>query len=208
MSNIVYIGKPSKYHGKRIFQILVNLKNFGVGRILERISSTEKHGKKTFCIVKEAYPQMDKELAFGLVYVEQYHQEERLPGLTEILPTNPDFRLVPKHEEKEYLEIAAKAPVLGKDVPKTLLPKYYHLPPLMAESLNRRNFPTRPCLYIKGLTKEDYGYDQESLIKMKIPYVYEFGQLDSLKYRIADEDNGEFAPVKPKIFVERLKPKQ
>ncbi|XP_015792921.1 uncharacterized protein LOC107369474 [Tetranychus urticae] len=207
MSNIVYIGKPSRYHGKQIFEILTNLKNFGIGRILERRLPNAKYPEKTFCIIKEAYPQMDEKLAFGLVYCEHYYRGARIPGLTEILTTLPDYRLVPKHEEEAYLEIAKNAPVYGKDVPRKVLPQYYKVPPLMAEVINRRKFNDPPCIYIKGLTKQDYGYDSESLTQLKIPYVYKWGQFDSLVYKVADEDAGEKVPSKPRIFIDRLKPK-
>lgn len=207
MSNVIKVGRASKFYGKFPFEILVNLKSFGKDRILERISSTQKHGQKTFLIVKDAAPQMDKELIFGYIYCEYYFREMRVPGLTELLTTRPDYRLVSKDEEKEYREIAEKAPVLGKDVPKKLLPQYYRVPPVMAEVLNRRKFEKAPCLYIKGLTKESYGYDSESLTKLKIPYVYELNNLEKFMYRVADESKGEFAPEEPRIFVERLLPK-
>ncbi|XP_053203885.1 uncharacterized protein LOC128388502 [Panonychus citri] len=208
MSNVAYIGKPSRYHGKRIFEILINLKNFGKGRILEKIYSNEKHGEKTFCIIKEAYPQMDKDLAFGLVYTEQYYRGARIPGLTEILPTTPDYRLIHKHEEEPYLEIARNAPEYGKNVPRKVLPQYYKVPPLMAEVINRRAFNNPPCIYIKGLNKKDYGYDAESITQLKIPFVYQWNEFESLIYKIADEDGGEKIPTRPRIFIDRLKAKE
>lgn len=208
MSNIVKIGKVSRFYGRAPFQILVNLKSFGKDRILERISATQQHGKKTFLIVKDAAPQMDENLVHGYLYCEYYYQEMRVPGLTELLPQRPDYRLIHKDEEKPYREIAEKAPVLGQDVPQKLLPQYYKVPPLMAEVLNRRKLRKPPCLYVKGLTKESYGYDHESLIKLRIPYVYNLNSMEQLMYRVADESKGEFVEEKPLIFVDRLLPKK
>ncbi|XP_074595290.1 mitochondrial ribosomal protein S34 [Brevipalpus obovatus] len=204
---IIYVGKTSRLYGKTVFEILANLRHFGKGRILERISLTQKYGKKSFYVVKDPRPQMDKELVHGYLYCDFYYKEQRVPGLTELLTYRHDYRLIPKHLEEEYLEIIQKAPILGEETPKKVLPRYYSLPPVMAEVLNRRNFLRPPCLYIKGLTKESYGYDSESLIKKEIPYVYKFNQLEELLMRVAEEGE-KIEPPKPRITCERLMPKE
>lgn len=36
MSKVIYYGKKTKYCGKTAFEILTRLKNFGIGRVLQR----------------------------------------------------------------------------------------------------------------------------------------------------------------------------
>ena len=69
-----YFGQPAKFHGKPLFHILSNLKNFGVGRIITR-SSYETEDKQTdapsFYRILWVQPLMDKESLFGSVVAEK-----------------------------------------------------------------------------------------------------------------------------------------
>lgn len=194
MSKIVKIGRPSQLCGKRVFEILCNLKNFGAGRVLERISLTNKYGEKTFFIIKQAYPQMDRDLAFGRAYSEEYFKEKRIPGIKEMETHHPDYRLIPRHLEQYYFDIASKAQTWGQDAPRQTVAQYLKLAPVMSEVLNRHKLNRPPCLYIKGVNLKDDGYDSNSLLEFKIPAVYKFDELDELRFRIADEDSGEVPP--------------
>lgn len=42
----IYIGQEAVYHGRPLFRLLCNLKNFGKGRVVYRQSEYEKHPDK------------------------------------------------------------------------------------------------------------------------------------------------------------------
>ena len=69
-----YFGHPAKYHGKPLFHILSNLKNFGVGRIITR-SSYETEDKNvagpSFYRILWVQPLMDQESLLGSVVAEK-----------------------------------------------------------------------------------------------------------------------------------------
>ena len=71
-----YFGHPAKYHGKPLFHILSNLKNFGVGRIITR-SSYETEDKQvdiagpSFYRILWVQPLMDQESLLGSVVAEK-----------------------------------------------------------------------------------------------------------------------------------------
>ena len=69
-----YFGFPAQHHGKPLFHILSNLKNFGVGRIITR-SSYETEEKKvagpSFYRILWVQPLMDQESLLGSVVAEK-----------------------------------------------------------------------------------------------------------------------------------------
>lgn len=56
--SVKYVGKPSPWHGKALFEILVNLRDFGIGRMVVR-SNFERYKEPTYYIIKKVEPQMD-----------------------------------------------------------------------------------------------------------------------------------------------------
>ena len=55
---IHYVGRPTYYKGKRLFDILCRLKNFGVGRIVVRNHYLEQYSEPTYYVIKEVHPDM------------------------------------------------------------------------------------------------------------------------------------------------------
>ena len=55
---IQYIGKTSSYEGKRLFDILCRLKNFGVGRIVVRNHYLQQYSEPTYYIITKVEPDM------------------------------------------------------------------------------------------------------------------------------------------------------
>jgi len=53
-----YIGRKAEYKGKFLFNILCNLKNFGVGRMVVRRSYLERYAEPSYYIIKEPQPDM------------------------------------------------------------------------------------------------------------------------------------------------------
>ena len=69
-----YFGHPAKFHGKPLFHILSNLKNFGVGRIITRSSYETEETKSqapSFYRILWVQPLMDKESLLGSVIAEK-----------------------------------------------------------------------------------------------------------------------------------------
>ena len=134
----VYIGNPSVYKGKRLFNILCQLKKFGQGRIVYR-STEQDHPKPSFYRILLAQPEMDDKLHHGRVVAERVHR-----GLRRIEPFNlseeakfPDFNLVPMEEEEEFCRWdQVKDFVLERDAePK---PKFIEMPPLLKMYIKQR----------------------------------------------------------------------
>lgn len=169
MSKTIYIGKPSKHIGKTAFQILANLKNFGVGRMLTR-HEFDAFPEPSYHIVKKVEARMDPELKFGTIWCETVVRGKRLPGVRPLKITyRPDFRLIPKDEEQEFVK-DYKIENLGDKV--NILPKYYSVPPLMREFLLRHE------RILKSPSSSNETSNQNE--QFKIPFVYQ-NQKDAKK---------------------------
>ena len=173
MPTIQYIGKTSKLCGKRVFEILANLNNFGIGRMLAR-NSFDCFPEPSYYIVKHAEPRMDDELTFGNLWVEEVYRGVRKPDLQLIKGVyHPDYRLIPKEEEENHKK--GYKIVDLKDVKPHILPRYYTVPPLMKLFLTRN--------------KMEKGEAVDENRDFKIPFVYkEEDQKRYLKCRVAEEN--------------------
>lgn len=162
MTRQVFIGKASKHLGKTAFQILANLKNFGVGRMLTQYEFA-KYPEPSFHIVRRVQTYMDPQLKFGTLWCETIIRGRRLPGIRPLTFTyRPDFRLIAKDEEEKFIGNFDIKP-LGHD--QNILPRNYQVPPLMNEWLKLQQFKQSedksnfriPFLYQdeKDLSKQD-----------------------------------------------------
>jgi len=174
----IYIGKKNYFYGKTIWEILANLKNFGVGRMVTR-NILAKYPEPSYHIIKRVEPRMDEELKYGTVYCETVYRGKRLPGIRSFVDGyKPDFKLIPKDEEEEFLK-GYKVTTLGDEV--KVLPKYYSVPPLMKQFLIR--------------SKQEKGEPVDPNKDFEIPFVYmskedantEKAELFWLEHRIAAE---------------------
>ena len=55
---VVFVGKTVKYNGKRLFDILCRIKNFGVGRIVYRQSELDAYPEACYTRVTKVKPDM------------------------------------------------------------------------------------------------------------------------------------------------------
>ncbi|GIX94379.1 uncharacterized protein CDAR_220621 [Caerostris darwini] len=178
---VAVIGKINPFTGKELFEILCNLKNYGVGRVI--MANSNKYPEVSFYIIRKVVPLREpigpKEQIYGNVWAEEVYRGRRMPGLTLLQHATylPDWRLIPREEEDQYLQ--------HKSVEVTkVLPKYHSLPPVWAELAKKKD----PSL--KGEPKMEAVYIDTFLSK-------------HLNYRVAKE--GEEAdyclPIKlPKKF--------
>lgn len=143
-----YFGFPAKYHGKPLFHILSNLKNFGVGRIITR-SSYETEDKQlvaggpSFYRVLWVQPLMDQESLLGSVVAEKVRNGVKYtePVNLQDLASVPDFRLVSREDEAEFCQWE-KIRDFSVDQDFVTEPKYYAMPPLL-KLLMERNLKER-----------------------------------------------------------------
>ncbi|CAG0897651.1 unnamed protein product [Darwinula stevensoni] len=125
-----YVGRTTAWQGKRIWEILCNLKDFGKGRLLTKGMWEFKYPNEiSYIKVLKAEPIMDQENKFGAVWCKQVfrnqHDGERLmrKGVY-----SPDWKLIHKEDEHKYLE----APKVIRE--EKIFPRQTRPPPAMEES--------------------------------------------------------------------------
>lgn len=131
-----YFGAPAKYHGKPLFHVLSNLKEFGKGRIISRAGFQDE--KPSFYRVLFAQPLMDQKSEEGRVLVEKVRNGVRYTepvDLSEIAAL-PDFVLIPKRQEEQFCKWSE---IRDYSVEKDVVtePKYFTVPPLLRLLMSR-----------------------------------------------------------------------
>uniref|UniRef100_A0A0K8TRT1 Putative mitochondrial ribosomal protein s34 n=1 Tax=Tabanus bromius TaxID=304241 RepID=A0A0K8TRT1_TABBR len=141
MSAIKYVGRTTDFRGKTLWEIVGNLKNFGVGRIVVR-SMFERYPEPSYMkILKvEAMPPTEGDRLVKVV-VEKTFRGRTLPKPVVICSTSykADYRLLPKNEETEYCKGASK-------VAEKILPRTIDLPPLLKEFISEETGNPNPTM--------------------------------------------------------------
>ena len=97
----VRVGLDPIHHGKKLFDLLCNLKHFGQGRIIYSCLE-QKHPEPSFYRILLAQPEMDTNNTFGRLVTERVFRGMRytapfnLTGELQYQMQFPDYRLVPK----------------------------------------------------------------------------------------------------------------
>jgi len=138
-----YFGKPAIYHGKPLFHILCNLKDFGKGRIVTRTIFEKDSTLPSFYRILWAQPLMDKDTMEGRVVAEKVRKGVRYTEPVDLgnLAPVPDFRLVDRVEEGNFCKWESLRD-FSPDVDYVTEPKYFTLPPLL-KLLMERNMAER-----------------------------------------------------------------
>lgn len=167
MPTIHYYGKKTNFVGKTLFEILGNLRNFGINRMLIKQEELLNHpGKPSYYIVKKVEPVMDDTLQQGAIYAERIFKGARMPGLffVDDESWHTDWQLIPKHEEAKY-----KVDNPPEYKPVQIEPKPFEVPPLMDIFLRRhfnRKDPAHTTIQLNYTPFEvDYGIDVSKPIK-------------------------------------------
>lgn len=184
-----YVGKIGPYTGKRLFEILANLKNNGQGRLIQRLSELKKNktGKDNFYKIVKAVPQMDSDLAFGEAWVEQVKDGKKVPFLIKLKSTIPDYKLIMKIDEHRFT--SKDYPIYGQTEEDTMyIDKYFKVPPVMAEFLNKHHKRDKLCLLRYGLDRTKDGYDNQTVTDFKLPYVYEWDEYQKLCKKVYKDE--------------------
>ncbi|GAU93029.1 hypothetical protein RvY_05029 [Ramazzottius varieornatus] len=126
------VGRQSTLSGKYLFEILRNLKDFGIGRIVTR-SLLERYPEPCYYLVRDVRPIMDPEGKFGLMDADVVFRGKNLG--TQVVSTGfkADWKLVPKDEEASY---TSQMKPDAKELPrKRVVPAAVPFPPVLRRLL-------------------------------------------------------------------------
>jgi len=105
MSRLSFIGHYNVLaDGKVLFEILSQLKNFGIGRVITKNEWIRRWpDQPSYLIVRKVEPVMDRWLSRGKVHADWIYRGKPLGVYTfEKEVDYSDWRLVHKHEEKQF----------------------------------------------------------------------------------------------------------
>ncbi|XP_044752327.1 28S ribosomal protein S34, mitochondrial [Coccinella septempunctata] len=133
-----YIGRTIDHKGKTIWEIVGNLKNFGVGRMIVR-NSFERYPEKSYmrilkveALPNPAKPSMDERRKVK-VYIDEVFRGNKCPehSMINLASYKADYKLIPKDEEANYID--------NKALATRIVPRTVELPPLLKELVIREN---------------------------------------------------------------------
>ncbi|XP_014243151.1 uncharacterized protein LOC106663092 [Cimex lectularius] len=123
------VGRTTDFSGKTLWEILGNLKNFGVGRLVKRNIMDRYPEPSYFKVLKVETDQVregqDRKI---WAYVEKVFRGRKYPKVVELYSSTykADYRLVPRCEEQALLDRVAACKVEERILPKTI-----QFPPLL-----------------------------------------------------------------------------
>lgn len=153
MPTVHYYGKKTTFVGKTLFEILANLKNFGVNRmVIKQEELLHNPNKKCYYIVKKVEPIMDEKLQEGAIYAERVYRDAKVPDLVFVDDESwhTDWQLVPKHQEHKYRINPEDLKEHGHPSTVAVLPRWLEVPPLMDVFL-RRHYQMRGGVSLAAL---------------------------------------------------------
>lgn len=188
MPTIHYYGKKTNFVGKTLFEILANLRNFGVNRMLLKQEELLKNpGQRCYYVVKKVEPVLDKDLQQGAIYAEKVYRGAKVPELVFVDEESwhTDWQLVPRDEEDSYRVPDDKLLKHGEPETVRVLPRWMEVPPLMDIFL-RRHYKAR------GISSPEVKMDSK-LINIKMHYDFQRLNKPHEVNRIAEEgEESEF----------------
>lgn len=195
MPTIHYYGKKTDFVGKTLFEILANLKNFGINRMLIKQQELSRNpGHNCYYIVKKVEPIMDEKLEHGAIWAEKIFKGAKVPKLTfvEEESWHTDWQLIPKHLEHKYKIQPKDLVEHGHPSTVTVLSRWMETPPLMDIYL-RKHFKERGT---NSILVKNTDNPQK---KLEIMMNYDFNYLNKpySLHRIAEE--GEEPTVKTNL---------
>ncbi|XP_050298258.1 28S ribosomal protein S34, mitochondrial [Anthonomus grandis grandis] len=189
-----YIGRTHDFKGKTLWEIVGNLKNYGVGRVIAR-NRMQRYEEPSYMKILsvETLPKPEDESPDNVrkvrVLVEKTFRGVTAPKpiLMESVTYKADYVLIPKHEEEAFCKPTKQSTNSTKIFPRTM-----EFPPLMKELLLREK---------KSGESGKNNIDLELNIKYNPMSRY-------TKYRVAkegEEPNVKFTmgigtPVAPRLY--------
>ncbi|XP_017884458.1 uncharacterized protein LOC108627640 [Ceratina calcarata] len=134
---IKYVGRTNTFKGKPLWEILGNLKNHGVGRMVIRHKQQRYAEASYMRILKVAAlpdtSQHPHDPRSVMVLVQQVFRGKTVPEPVQLDTTTykPDYMLIPKDQEEKFLN--------STETPEErILPRTTDFPPLLKELLIRQ----------------------------------------------------------------------
>ncbi|KAK3861704.1 hypothetical protein Pcinc_032363 [Petrolisthes cinctipes] len=130
----VLVGRTHSFYGRRLWEIVGHLKDFGAGRMVVR-SRFERYPEPCFFRIVSAEPDFDtgrphkdEDNMNGKVLVEKIFRGKNY-GVIDISESayKTDYRLIHKHEEAKYLHALETCPPRQINI----LPRTVEMPPLL-----------------------------------------------------------------------------
>ncbi|XP_049546097.1 uncharacterized protein LOC125957443 [Anopheles darlingi] len=143
MATIKYIGRTTDFRGKTLWEIVGNLKNFGVGRVVVR-SMFERYPEPSFMkILKvEALPNEEPYRKVRVTMEKTFRgRKSPHPVQVESVSYKADYRLLSKHEEESYCKLVERQ--------EKIFPREIELPPLLRDFVARETGKPAPMIPIK-----------------------------------------------------------
>ncbi|XP_050547378.1 uncharacterized protein LOC126909053 [Daktulosphaira vitifoliae] len=147
------IGRATNLYGKTLWEIIGNLKNAGVGRLITR-NSYDRYEEPSFFKVLAVEPtaQIENSARKVIVHVEKIFRGNHYKEPIEIFRVSykPDYRLIPKDEEQDWWDRLANCKPRVKIVPGS-----FELPPLMKLIMERDSKEIKKTLPLNVRTGRD-----------------------------------------------------
>ncbi|XP_055531268.1 uncharacterized protein LOC129722070 [Wyeomyia smithii] len=143
MSVIKYIGRTTDFNGKTLWEIVGNLKNFGVGRVVVR-SMFERYTEPSYMRILKVEALPNEETRKVKVTVEKTFRGRTYPkpAVIESVSYKADYRLLHKHEEESYCRV-------NTPQDEKVIPLEIDMPPLLREFVKKETGKTNPKIAIK-----------------------------------------------------------
>ncbi|XP_011642597.1 uncharacterized protein LOC105430641 [Pogonomyrmex barbatus] len=167
---IKFIGRTTDFKGKPLWEILGNLKNFGVGRLVIR-NRFQRYPEACYMKILKVggmpvpeEPYLDRKI---MVLVERVFRGHKNPKPVQIDAASykADYQLVPKDQEHLFLNNT-------KVSEQRILPRTTDFPPLFLEMMIQK-------MKAKGITPPE---------ELKLDLKYNFEAASVKNYRIAKEN--------------------
>ncbi|XP_058462638.1 small ribosomal subunit protein mS34 [Malaya genurostris] len=142
MSVIKYIGRTTDFKGKPLWEIVGNLKNFGVGRVVVR-SMFERYPEPSYMRIVKVQALPNEDIRKVRVTVEKTFRGRTYPKLVviESVSYKADYRLLPKHEEESYCRTVERQ--------EGIVSREIELPPLLREFVHKETGKINPKIPVK-----------------------------------------------------------
>jgi len=135
--SVKLIGRTTNLYGKTLWEIIGNLRNAGIGRLVTR-NTYKRYDEPCFFKILSVEPtaQIENQPRKMIVFVEKIFRGKRYNDPVEIYSVSykPDYLLIPKDEEQLWWDRLANCKPREKVVPGSI-----ELPPLMKLVLERDN---------------------------------------------------------------------
>ncbi|XP_053684167.1 uncharacterized protein LOC128734151 [Sabethes cyaneus] len=143
MSVIKYIGRTTDFKGKTLWEIVGNLKNFGVGRVVVR-SMFERYPEPSYMRILKVEALPNDETRKVKVTMEKTFRGRTYPKpvVIESASYKADYRLLHKHEEEPYCRVIEQQE-------EKVIPLEIDMPPLLREFVEKESGKSNPTIAIK-----------------------------------------------------------